>query len=122
MATITRNSRAVKPATGTAGLTLHVNGTDCRVRRLAPHAEASSVAYRLTKPYGPAYDVRQGERGAECSCPDHIYSRQGKDPRCCKHVCALRAWGLLPALPPHRSTGDLARSRPGGRSCHTGAS
>jgi hypothetical protein len=112
MATITRKPRTVKPASGTAGLTLHLNGTDYRLRLIQAHPEIASLAYRLTKPDGTAYDVRQTGYGAECSCPDYAYSREGKDPRGCKHVCGLRAWGLLPALPPHRSTGQLAANDP----------
>jgi hypothetical protein len=52
------------------------------------------------------------EHGVECSCPDWVYSRDGKDPKGCKHVASLRALTLLPPAPPARSTGDLAANDP----------
>jgi hypothetical protein len=56
----------------------------------------AAAAFRLRKPDGAAYDVALTEHGPNCSCPDFTFSREGKDPAGCKHLKALRAWGLLP--------------------------
>jgi hypothetical protein len=95
MATVARKPRTVKPVTGTCRLTLSINGTDYAVIPLRPHPEVAGKAVRLRKPDGTAYDVAVTEHGAECSCPDWIYNRDGKDPKGCKHVAACRACRLL---------------------------
>ena len=107
--------RNVKPAHGKAGLTLHVNGQDYRVCRLEPHPAVAGKGFRLTKPDGTHYDVATTPHGVTCECGDWVFHRDGKDPDGCKHVKALRAWGLLPPLPPAaRSTGQLAANDPEG--------
>ncbi len=99
MVTATRKPRRVKPAAGTTTLTLGINGTTYQVLRLHPHPEVSAVAFRLRKPDGTAYDVALTTHGQECTCPDFVFSRDGKDPAGCKHLKAMRAWGLLPTTP-----------------------
>jgi hypothetical protein len=85
---------APKPATGRCGLTLRINGQSYRVRKL--DAEFGRVrAFRLTKPDGDFHDVIDGIYGAECSCADFIWRRDGLDPKGCKHIRAARATGLI---------------------------
>jgi len=96
MATLTYKRRNVKPASGTTTMTLGINGTSYQVVRLWPDPELATIAYRLRKPDGAVYDVALTAHGALCSCPDFVFHRDGKDPAGCKHVKAMRAWGLLP--------------------------
>ncbi|SRR5579883_3672025 len=96
MPTLTRKPRKVKPASGTTTLTLGINGAAYQVLRLHPHPEVAALAFRLRKQDGESYDVALTAHGAECSCPDFTFHRDGKDPSGCKHVKALRAWSLLP--------------------------
>jgi hypothetical protein len=80
-------------------LILQVNGRHYTVRP-TPVADASfgiTRAYRLLRiDSGDVYDVavhRDGHR--ECTCPDHIYRREGIDPAGCKHARALASLGLF---------------------------
>jgi hypothetical protein len=85
---------APKPATGKCGLTLRINGVPYKVRKL--DAEFGRVrAFRLAKPDGEFHDVIDGLYGAECSCGDFVFRRDGIDPAGCKHVKACRATGLI---------------------------
>ncbi|HEV3256991.1 MAG TPA: SWIM zinc finger family protein [Gemmataceae bacterium] len=73
---------------------------DHQPHRLRCHLAAApsrgrGKAVRLRKADGTAYDVAVTERGHECSCPDWIFNRDGKDRKGCKHVAALRACRLL---------------------------
>ncbi len=99
MVTITRKPRNVKPASGTTTLAVGINGVAYQVLRLHPHPEVATVAFRLRKEDGTAYDVALTDHGAECSCPDFVFNRDGKDPGGCKHIKAMRSWGMLPQLP-----------------------
>ncbi|HEU5116418.1 MAG TPA: hypothetical protein VFT74_07035 [Isosphaeraceae bacterium] len=56
---------------------------------------ASDRAYRLSKEDGLRYDVTETAYGASCDCPDFIFRRDGLDPQGCKHVRALRMYGLV---------------------------
>jgi hypothetical protein len=96
MPTLIRRPRKVKPASGVTTLILSINGISYQVLRLQPHPEVAAVAFRLRKGDGAVYDVAQTAQGAQCSCPDFIFNRDGKDPAGCKHIKAMRAWGLLP--------------------------
>ncbi len=98
MITMTRKPRNVKPASGTTTLTIGINGTDYQVLRLRPHPEVASTAFRLRKPDGTVYDVALTPHGHECSCADFTFHRDGKDSGGCKHLKALRAWGMLPPV------------------------
>jgi hypothetical protein len=98
MATMTtaRTPRAIKPATGTARLTLTINGSGYIVRPTRPDAFAALRAFRLRKADGTIYDVAETVHGNTCDCADFIFHRDGIDPAGCKHVKALVAVGLLP--------------------------
>ncbi len=63
-----------------------------QVERLT-HARERS--YRLSKDDGLRYDVTETAYGASCDCPDFIFRRDGLDPEGCKHVRALRMYGLV---------------------------
>jgi hypothetical protein len=91
-----RKPRTVKAPTGTVRLTLHINGVGYAARPLAvqPGSGVSRLV-RLRKGDGTAYHVHRDEHGCGCDCPDFTFSREGIDPRGCKHVVALAAVGLL---------------------------
>src|SRR5262249_54994143 len=95
MATLTRRPRSVKPAHGTARLTLPINGTAYAVRSLAADPSAAHQVVRLRKADGTTYHVARTARGAECDCPDFIWNRDGRDSSGCKHIKALVSVGLL---------------------------
>jgi len=63
------------------------------------------------------YDVCLNSRGeVECECGDFLWRRDGQDEAGCKHIQALRDFGMLPALPAKpafRSAADRARNDPG---------
>lgn len=91
-----RKPRTIKPAHGTARLTLHINGTAYAVRPLAVEPAAGvDRLIRVRKADGTAYHVSRHGHGAECDCPDFVFSRDGIDPAGCKHVKALAAVGLI---------------------------
>ena len=62
-------------------------------------------AFRLHKAgTETTYDVAlTTQYGAECECPDFGYRRDGQDSAGCKHIQALRDFGMLPEVP--RSVG-----------------
>jgi hypothetical protein len=94
----TRPSKAVKPAHGTCGLILSINGTRYQVRPLDVTGFGATKAFRLLKQggKGEVYDLCLYLDGrAECDCPDFTFHRAGNDPAGCKHVKAARACGLL---------------------------
>jgi len=96
MSTMTRKRRTVKPVAGRCTLTLAINGTAYAVIPLHPHPEVAGTALRLRKEDGTTYDIAVTEHGHECSCPDFVFNRDGKDAKGCKHLAALRACRLLP--------------------------
>lgn len=90
---------SVRELQGNCRLILQVKGRYYTVEP-TPVADASfeiTRAYRLLRiDSGDIYDVavhRDGHR--ECTCPDHIYRREGIDPAGCKHARALAALGLF---------------------------
>jgi hypothetical protein len=87
--------RRVKVPTGTCKLSLAINGTAYNVRPLPVDQDAATRAFRLRKADGTAYDVARTVHGSECSCPDWIFNRDGKDVNGCKHIKAMKACGLL---------------------------
>src|SRR5215472_9028634 len=89
--------KPVRPAHGVARLTLHINGVAYAVRPLACDPAAALTAFRLRKLDGTTYHVALNEHGAQCSCPDFIWNRDGRDEAGCKHVRALTVVGLLAA-------------------------
>ncbi len=93
----TRKPRTVKPVTGTARLTLSINGVPYAIRPLAADPGAGVARlYQLRKEDGALYNVAQHGHGAECDCPAFVFDHDGRDDRGCKHLVALRAVGLLP--------------------------
>lgn len=73
-------------------------GKDTTIYRIKPlyaHPSIGESAWTLTKMDGTSYEVLMAPHGAECSCPDWLFCRDGVDRRGCKHCCALRAVGLL---------------------------
>ncbi len=99
-----------EPVTGTARL-IKLNGelylvivrphrgrnleTVYRLTWLDPEPTIGYPAWRLTQGNGRSYDVILKPTGAECDCPDFHYCRNHIDAKGCKHVCSLRAVGLL---------------------------
>jgi hypothetical protein len=73
-----------------------------RVTRLAAVPDIGvRKAFRLHKagtetPYDVALTTQYG---VECECPDFGYRRDGQDAAGCKHIHALRAFGMLPEVP-----------------------
>ena len=91
-----RRPRNVKPAHGTARLTLTINGVSYAVRPLAPDAGSGvSRAYRLRKADGTAYVVSQHAHGAHCECGDFCWRHDGINSLGCKHIRSLAAVGLI---------------------------
>ena len=95
MATRPPKPRTVKPAAGTCTLTLTINDTPYAVIPLRPDPGIARRALRLRKEDGTTYDLALTEHGPQCSCPDFLFHRDGKDRAGCKHLKACRAWGLL---------------------------
>lgn len=97
-ARVNRKARAARPAHGTCGLTLSINGVKYRVRPLDVTGFGAVKAFRLSKQAadGAVYDlsVYLDDR-AECDCPDFTFHRAGNDPAGCKHIKAARACGLI---------------------------
>lgn len=90
----TRKTATPKVPTGRCGLTLRINGTAYRVRPI--RAESGGIrAFRLMQRDGGSHDVSCQPRGAECTCGDFVFRRDGIDPAGCKHVRAARACGLI---------------------------
>jgi hypothetical protein len=86
--------KAPAPVSGRCSLTLKINGVPYRVRKLDPEF-GRHRAFRLTKRDGDFHDVIDGLYGAECTCGDFVFRRDGLDPTGCKHVKACRACGLI---------------------------
>jgi hypothetical protein len=68
----------------------------------ALEVEPRDRAYRLSKDDGRRYDVMESAYGPTCDCPDFIFRRDGIDPKGCKHVRALRLYGLVSPEPAAR--------------------
>jgi len=65
-----------------------------KVTPLVPEDGITSAAWRLAKWDGKIYDVATDWSGTECDCADYLL--RGKNVgRSCKHIQALRAFGLL---------------------------
>lgn len=99
MACLPRKPRTVKPAHGTARLTLAINQTAYTVRPLPIDPAAGlNRLFRLAKPDGEVYDLVEHRDGScQCSCPSFIFDHEDhEEHRDCKHLAAARAVGLLP--------------------------
>lgn len=88
--------RNVRPAHGSARLTLAINGQTYALRILTvqPGSGVSRLV-RLRKDAATTYHVHKDGHGCGCTCPDFTFSRDGIDQRGCKHILALKATGLL---------------------------
>src|SRR5437763_647744 len=89
--------RPAPPTHGSASmqLTIRAKGkaTAYTVKPIKPDPESGvSRAYSFKKAGGETYVVSQHEHGAECDCPDWVYSRDGIDPSGCKHIKAAVAF------------------------------
>lgn len=90
-----------KPVGGRAKLTLTINDQDYTLTVLEPHPTLGRMALRLTKKAGTpseqaVHDVLLSPvHGPICDCPDFVFRRDGRDPKGCRHIAALRAVGLL---------------------------
>lgn len=71
--------------------------------------EPRERGYRLSKDDGRQYDVTESDFGPTCDCPDFIFRREGIDPKGCKHVRALRLYGLVSPEPAGRVPASGAR-------------
>jgi hypothetical protein len=89
---------------GTCALTLHIGGTQYKLRPMPPHAEIAhlwTLSKRqpdpLKEPVAYAVASDAAGRKAACTCPDFEYNGA-----VCKHIGALRALRLIPgpAAPP----------------------
>ncbi len=89
--------KPARPAHGVARLSLFINGTAYNVRPIACDPAAALQAFRLRKADGTVYHVALTEHGAQCSCPDWIFNRDGLDREGCKHIKALVAVSMLQA-------------------------
>ncbi len=113
MSTLTPPRTIVKPARGTCRLTLAINGAPYRVGPVTCDPSAALRCYEPRKADGAAYHVSQHGHGAECTCPDFVYRRDGIDPAGCKHVKALAAFGLIVAdVRPIRGGAPVADAHP----------
>jgi hypothetical protein len=89
---------------------LTVNGVSYRVRPVACDHEAAEKCFELRKSSGERYHVsRHGSEGCRCSCPDFVFSRDGRDSGGCKHIRALVVLGLLAPTPVRDPHGAPAR-------------
>jgi hypothetical protein len=71
--------------------TLQIAKSAYVVTRLEADPDVAARAFRLQKPDGDSYDVRQTKRGwCECECKGFL--RWSKP---CKHIRALQAAGFL---------------------------
>lgn len=93
------------PVQGTAKLWLTIAVKNARGKEVAKlydlqfldsHPDLGQPAWRLRKSNGVFYDVIFLPMGPECTCEDFVWCREHKDPKGCKHCCALRAVRLLP--------------------------
>lgn len=91
------STKAARPAGGTCGLTLSINGVRYRVRPIPCGDFGAVKAFRLAKQggKGDVYDLVAFVDHAACDCPDFTFHRDGRDPAGCKHLKAARACGLI---------------------------
>ncbi len=88
------NRAASRAPGGVCRLTLTINGDNYRVRPL-PADFGGIRAFRLTRRDGESHDVARHAYGAECTCGDYVWRRDGLDAKGCKHIRAARAVGLI---------------------------
>ena len=87
-----RKSAGPRPA-DTCRLTLHIRGTPFAVK---PIPSPDGRAYRIRNTENrKLYDVAETEHGPSCDCGDFVFRHHGIDAVGCKHVRALRAFGML---------------------------
>ena len=78
---------------GTCRLTVHIKGTDYRLRPMpAPPGFRSVWTLRKLDPHATATYTVAAPKGAQpgCTCPDHEINKS-----ICKHIMALAALGLI---------------------------
>jgi hypothetical protein len=94
---VSRPRKAKQP--DTFRIVFHIGEDTYGVRPLAAHGEVAVKAFRLSKHTGDraVYDIRLSPEGfIECDCPGHQrWAERGTQ---CKHIRALTAAGMLPAV------------------------
>jgi hypothetical protein len=82
---------------GTASMTLRINGAAYGVRRVAcPDRPTALECFALRKAgSAETHHVSRHADGCCCTCGDFIYRREHLDPRGCKHIKSLVAFGFL---------------------------
>ena len=92
-----RKPRTVRPAHGSARLTLTVNGQSYAVRILAVQPGSGAVRLiRLRKDATTFYHVaRLADGSLECDCPSFEFDHRQCDNGPCKHAAAAAAVGLI---------------------------
>ncbi len=72
------------------------NPASYTIKPIPVEPEMGRLAYQVTRrDTGSTYHVILTPTGAQCDCPDWIFCRDGRDPKGCRHIVALRAHGLL---------------------------
>lgn len=93
---VKRTRKPRRPAGTSVGL--WIARQHYRLLPIVPQDPAVAAAWRLRKSDGEVYDVHIDRHGCHCTCPDHVYRREGRTAEPCKHAAALIAWRLLPVL------------------------
>ncbi|MHC5542012.1 SWIM zinc finger family protein, partial [Singulisphaera rosea] len=62
---------------------------------------AARRCFELRKADGTFYHVAVLDYGAECTCPDFVFNRDGLDPLGCKHIRSLVALGIIDTRATH---------------------
>lgn len=92
-----------KPAHGVCSASVVINGVRYALKPVPCDREAARQCFELRKGHGTneaVYHVSRHDYGAECTCPDFVYSRDGIDPTGCKHIKALLALQILDSRAP----------------------
>lgn len=105
--TTSKPEKTRKPAAtprGTCRLTLTINGTRYALKPVPCDRQAARQCFELRKSDGTVYHVSRHDHGAECTCADFAFNRDGIDPMGCKHVRSLVALGILDTRPARIAT------------------
>lgn len=96
--TTSRRSPKAQNTTGTeflqTTLFIRIKADFYYLRRLQTDPMVATIGWRLFGKHD-TYDVAIREFGPTCDCRDFLDRRDGKDPKGCKHIQALKAVGLL---------------------------
>lgn len=87
--------RARTPASDTCRLAITIRDIPYSLRPAENDANHPMRAWTLRKLDGTHYTVAETPDGATCDCADWVMRREHLDPRGCKHIRALRVFGLV---------------------------